>query len=206
MKSNVRMLALAAMVAMVGCGEDDGLTAGTLTEAQAAELASAVFSQSLVDAMSVNYQQPAQSPDGPQLATYTATVETTGSCPLGGEVALGGNVGVETNDATGATDVDFTLTLVHAACVVQGEQGTRFTLTGNPSLVVDFLMSSDGQQNTSFDGSISGAVDYSLQDGEPGTCQIAYEFSGEGSANGFSFQTNGTVCGADVSQSLTVSG
>lgn len=203
MRPNVRVMALVAMVALAACGDNDGVTPGTLSQEQAAELASAIFSQSFFGALEIGYEQPPQAVGGPMLATYSETVEATGPCPLGGEVAINGSVDVETDDETGAGDIDFTLTLVHSSCAVQGQQGTQFTLTGNPSLVFDFLMSTDGEQGFSFSGSISGAVDYAIDGGDEGSCPINYDFSGESSQTGFAAQATGSVCGVDVSQNVS---
>lgn len=203
MRSSVRCLALVAMTTLAACGDDDAVGTDVLTEAQATELASAIFSEGLGDALAVNYSQPATANAGPQLATYTSTVETTASCPLGGEVALAGAVDVETNDETGAGTLDFGLTLTHASCVVQGDQGSQFTLTGNPNLVFGFVANSTGEGFGSFEGDITGAVDFSTDEGE-GTCQITYDFSGEATATGFSFSTNGNVCGHTITQNVTV--
>ena len=63
MKSSVRIVALAGMLAVAACG-DDGVSPGNLSEEEAQELATAIFSQSLFDALSMNYQQPAQAPGG----------------------------------------------------------------------------------------------------------------------------------------------
>lgn len=203
MRSSLRYLAVTAMMALAACGDDDAVGTDVLTEAQAAELASAVFSQGLFDALAVNYSQPAQMADGPQLATYTSTVETTASCPLGGQVALTGAVDVETDDETGAGTLDFGLTLTHSSCAVPGDQGSQFTLTGNPNLVFGFIANTTAEGFGSFDGDITGAVDFSTDYGE-GTCQITYEFSGEASETSFSFSTNGNVCGHSVTQNVTV--
>lgn len=204
MKSSVRILALASMLAVAACG-DDGVSPGNLTEEQAQELATAIFSQSLFDALSLNYQQPAQVEGGPQLAMYSATVESTSECPLGGTVSIDATVDVETDDQTGAGSIDFELDLVHAACAIQGQMGNQFTLSGNPSIAFDFLMETDAQENADFSGSVTGAVDYAFS-GEQGTCSIAYEFSGSSSTNGFSFETVGNVCGTTFSESFSVSG
>lgn len=204
MKSSVRVLALAGIVALAACG-DDGVSPGNLTEEEAQELATAIFSQSLFDALTLNYEQPAQAPGGPQLAMYTATVQSTGQCPLGGTVAIDAVVDVETDDQTGAGTVDFTVDLVHAACVVQGQMGTQFTLTGNPDLGFDFLMTTDAQQNAEFSGGVTGSIAWSTE-GKDGTCSIGYQFSGSSSANGFSFQTEGNVCGTTFSESFSFSG
>ncbi len=204
MKSSVRILALASMLAVAACG-DDGVSPGNLTEDEAQELATAVFSQSLFEALALNYDQLAQAEGGPQLAMYTATVEATGDCPLGGTVAIDATVDVETDDQTGAGSIDFEIDLVHASCMVQGQMGNEFTLTGNPSLGFDFLMETDGQDNSEFSGSVTGALDWSTANKE-GTCSISYEFSGAATADSFSFQTAGNVCGTTFSESFSFSG
>ncbi|MDH3272685.1 MAG: hypothetical protein OEN56_15210 [Gemmatimonadota bacterium] len=204
MKSTVRYLALTGMVVLAACG-DDGLTAGTLSAAEAEELAGAIFSQSFLSALTLNYDQPAQSPEGPQLATYTTTIETTASCPLGGLVAVDAFVDVAVDDQTGAGDVDFSVDLTHSGCVVQGQNGTEFSLTGNPGILFNFLMSTDGGENASFSGSITGAVDFGMVGVEKqGMCQISYDFSGTSSQQGFSFQASGSVCSNNVSQSFSI--
>ena len=205
MKSTVRYLAMATMLSMAACGSDDSVTPGNLTQAEVEELATAIFSQSFFDAMTLNYGPGAQSPEGPALAQYTTTVETTGQCPMGGQVAIDAFVDVDQNDDTGAGTIDFSVELIHAACVVQGDMGTQFTLNGDPNLLFDFLMSSDAQENVTFSGSISGAVAWATSDRE-GSCTIGYEFSGNSSQNGFSFQTNGSVCGTQFSESFSFSG
>lgn len=204
MKSTVRYLTVAAMVALAACGDDDSVTPSNLTEAEAEELAGAIFSQSFFQALTLQ-PQPAQTSQGPALATFSESVEVTASCPMGGAVTITGTVNGETDDQTGAGTIDFEMSLFHAGCVVQGEMGTQFTLTGNPSLVFDFLMSTDGAGNSTFSGSLSGAVDWATS-GKDGTCSVGYDFSGDASQNGFSFQTSGSICGTDVSQSFTISG
>lgn len=203
MRSSVRYLALVAMTALAACGDDDGVSPTVLSEAEATELASAVFSQSVFNAMAVDYQPPATAPGGPQLASYSATVETSGPCPMGGQAALTGAIDVETNDETGAGTLDYGLTVTHQSCVVQGDQGTQFTLNGNPNLVLEFTATTTGEGFGGFDGSLTGAVDFTTPD-EQGTCQITYDFSGESSQSGFSFSTNGNVCGHSISQNVTV--
>jgi hypothetical protein len=67
-------------------------------------------------------------------------------------------------------------------------------------------MTTDGEQNSSFSGSISGGVAWSTESKQGSTCSISYDLSGESSQAGFSFQTDGSICGIDVDRSLTISG
>lgn len=205
MRSNVRYLAIAAMIALAGCGED-GVSPGDLTEAEAQELAAAIFAQSFASALQLDYQPPAQAPGGPALITYSESVEATGPCPLGGQVTLAGTVDGDVNDETGAGTFEFSVDLVHAACGVQGDEGTQFTLTGNPGLGFDFFLESDGEQNLSYTGDILGAIDWSTSDKEGSVCEIDYDFSGDFSAGSISVSAEGRVCGVDFSHSVTVQG
>lgn len=198
MKSSVRYLAVACMVALAACGDDDSVSPDDLSQAQAEALATAVFTQSFMGAFGLNYQSPPQAPDGPALAMYTWNGEATHPCPLGGEVAISAAVDVETNDETGAGTIDFDVEQVPSGCVVQADNGTQFTLNGDPSLTFDFLMENDGEQNLDFGGTLGGAVAYSFDDGE-GSCPVTMEFTGSGTPNGFSFANAGTVCGMDFS-------
>lgn len=205
MKSTVRYLAMATILSVAACGGDDSVTPSNLSQEEAEELAGAIFSQSFFDALTLNYAAPAQSPDGPALAQYTTTVETTGECPMGGQVAIDATVNVDENDTTGAGTVDFSVELIHASCVVQGDMGTQFTLSGNPNILFDFLMTSDAEGSATFGGSITGAVAWSTSDKE-GSCSIGYDFSGDSSQNGFSFQASGSVCGTQFSESFSFAG
>lgn len=203
MRSPIRHVTLAAVVVLAACG-DDSVSPSTLTEAEAEELAGAIFSQSLGQALTIQ-PVPAQTSEGPSAVTFSETVDVTAPCPMGGQVSISGSIEGETDDQTGAGQIDFDMSVVHASCVVQGEQGTQFTLTGDPSLGFAFTMTTDGEQNASFSGSISGGIDWATEDKE-GTCSIGFDLSGESSPTGFSFQTAGTICGADVSRTVTVSG
>ena len=89
--------------------------------------------------------------------------------------------------------------------MVQGDRGTQFTLNGNPGVVFSFVIESDGGDNTSFSGTLNGSVDWATPE-KSGSCGITYGFSGQTSATGFSFSTEGTFCGQDVSQTLSFSG
>ena len=205
MRSNLRILALAATVVFAGCGDDDSVSPTNLTEAEATELASAIFSQSFFQALSLQAGVPAQSADGPAAVTFNETVDISADCPLGGMVSLMGTTSGDVDDQTGAGEISITVELEHSGCVVQGDEGTQFTLTGNPNLAFSFNITTDGGDNSAFSGGILGGVEFATSE-KDGNCSIDYDFSGEASANGFSFATTGSVCGVDVSQNLTISG
>jgi hypothetical protein len=198
-----RFLALLGVLAVAACGDDPTGTSN-LSEAEAQELAAAVLTAAFTS-WSYVPTGPAMA-DGPALAPYeySDSWEGTAPCAGGGNVAVSASVSAVGDDETGETDVDMELSQVHNNCVVQSGQ-QPFTLNGNPSLVVDLMLESDGDQSTSFDGGINGALDYEY-DGRSGTCSIAYEFAGNMTGSTGSWSVNGNVCGVSVEQQLSFGG
>ena len=195
---SVRLLALAGVISVAGCGDDVTGTGG-LSEAEAQELAAAVLTAAITSA----FQVPVDlSPvDGPALAPYSfeSEWEGTGECPLGGTAGIDAVMSISGDDETQESSVDYTISLIHNACVVQSSTG-NFTLSGNPSLVMTMNAESDGEGSSSYEGSLNGAIDWQ-HDGRNGTCPIAYSFSGSASVTGSgSYSVNGNVCGTSIQQ------
>jgi hypothetical protein len=144
--------------------------------------------------------------EGPALAPYdySASWDGTATCPAGGNVAVAATIDHTGDDETGESTIEMVFTQVHNACVVTGSEGT-FTLTGNPNLVVDLLLENDGEGLSSFEGDISGGLDWQ-HDGRDGTCSIAYAFSGTNNLNtgGASWSVSGNVCGVSMQQQFNV--
>jgi hypothetical protein len=198
---SVRVLALASVISIAGCG-DDVTGTDNLSEAEAQELAFAV----LTAAFSSWSQVPVEpmSAAGPALVpySYSETWEGTAPCAAGGTVAIDASFDASGDDETGAATIEMSLTQVHSACVVETAEGT-FTLTGNPNVGVDLSIETEDGEALSFDGDIVGALDWQ-HDGRSGSCAIAYTFSANFSATGIgSFSVNGNVCGTSVQQEFT---
>jgi hypothetical protein len=203
MKSKATKLpALLTVFVVAACGDDPTGTSN-LTEAQAQEVASAVFTSAFL-AFTQIPQEPPTAADGPALAPYSHEFswEGTAPCPGGGNasVVASGTSSGDTESLAGTADIEFTS--VHNGCVVQSASGP-ITLNGNPSIVVDMSYESDAEGDVSFDGGINGAVDYAF-DGEDGTCSIAYAFSGSVAGQSTSFSVSGNVCGVSIEQQVNV--
>lgn len=200
MKGNVvRFAAIAAVFALGAC--DSALTStGDMSEAEATELAGVIME----NVMSNSSSAPA-TVDGPQLVPFSSntTVEFTAECPLGGTLAVMGDASISGDTETEELEVGYTVSHTHNACVAMGEDGSLFTLTGNPDLELD--MSVELVDGVVFwDGTIEGAIDWST-DGREGTCVVDYSFEGMATPEqSASASVVGSVCGFTVSQSFTV--
>jgi len=206
MSSRVCMIALAtAVVALGGCGDDDSIT-GTdttsLSEAEVDELAGVIFTEAFLSSFTLG-SEPQQA-GGPQPTVATFDFDNTGPCPLGGEINVVGSVVSDTDDTTGAGTFTFSMDATHAGCVVRSDQGTQFTLTGNPAIEFDMEASSDGQDFGEFSGSITGGVLWATGDRD-GSCGVNITFSGQASSTSFGFSIGGTVCNTTVDSSVSIS-
>lgn len=202
---STRFLALLGVLAVAACGDDDPTGTVDLTEAEAQQLATAVLTTALTAFAQVP-QQPAALVDGPAMAPfeYANTWEGTVECAGGGTVSVQASVTSSGDTETGEAVVDMELTQVHSNCVVQsGAQ--PFTFTGNPSVVVEIMYESDGEGTVSYDGSITGALDFDF-DGSSGTCTIDYNYMGTVNANtgSGSYSLTGSVCGTSMNWQYNV--
>jgi hypothetical protein len=125
-------------------------------------------------------------------------------CPLGGAVAVNADVAVSGDTETDAVSLDYSMTQVHDGCTVVGESERQFTLWGAPSLALDLIVDTNGQGVVEMAGSVVGAVDWATDDRE-GHCEVALEMEARIEAEvSVDYAVSGTVCGFDVSESLTV--
>lgn len=195
----VRFAAIAAVFALGAC--DNALTStGEMSEAEATELAGVIME----NVMS-NSSTPPAMVDGPQLVPFTSntSVAYTAECPQGGTLAIMGDASISGDTETEELEVGYTVTHTHNACTAMGEDGSLFTLTGNPDLELD--MSVELVEGVvSWDGSIEGAIDW-VTDGREGTCVVDYTFEGTATPEqSASASVTGSVCGFTVSHSFTV--
>lgn len=195
----VRFAALAAVFALGAC--DSALTStGEMSEAEATELAGVIME----NVMS-NSSAPPAAVDGPQLVPFSSetSVEYTAECPLGGTLAIMGDASISGDTETEELEIGYTVSHTHNMCSAMGENGSEFTLTGNPDLELDMSVELiDG--NVFWEGSIEGAVDWST-DGREGTCVVDYAFEGTATPQeSMSASVTGSVCGFNLSHSFSM--
>ena len=198
MRKVIPLLALVGFA--VACGDGPTSSGDPLTQAQAQALAGVIIANSFPSG-------PALSPAaaaGAESATITQTIDVSGPCPEGGTIAFNGSSNVDVaSDQTSAT-LGYDYTLTHDACVATGDDGTVFTLNGNPNVHAHGTINYD--QETGFDGSLNydGGVEWMAGD-MSGACQIDLSANvsfttGEGSAS-----VSGSVCGFSISVSSSIS-
>lgn len=199
-------LALAAVLAtgLVACGDDDpsGPLAGDdLTAAEAEVMMEALAEAGGLAVTGFGGAQaaaPSRAPFGP------VSVEETVDCPQGGSIALSGSISGDTAD-DGTGTVDYSFTQLHQACQSTAESAaTVWTFDGDPDVTVDMEMTIT-ESSFTMDGVQQGAVQWSSE-GRSGTCgiDVTYTFSGSQSGASFSGSVSGTVCGHDVSESVSI--
>ena len=140
---------------------------------------------------------------------FSKQVEPSGTvvpCPSGGEVAINASVLVEGDTDSEAGRIEWGMSQVHNACAAVSDDGRAFMLWAHDDegLVANFVVENDGQGLVEWVGSVTGMIDWQT-DGKEGTCEIAYEFSGElVGEESFSGSAAGTVCGVQVSESFQI--
>jgi len=198
-----RFCALLAVFTVTSCGDNDpaGVT-GDLSDVEAQELAGVIFSLGFLNSLTLA-PQPVEGP-ARVIETYTETFQITAACPSGGAVDLDATLDFTIDTETGASSVDYSIIQTHNACVAGGDQGTTFTLDGNPNITFDLLADTDVQSgSTSWSGGINGSITWETS-GRSGTCLTNLEYSGSSASQSATFSMSGTICGAAISRSYGV--
>ena len=105
---------------------------------------------------------------------------------------------------TGDSSVTYTITQTHSGCMVQGAQGTTFTLNGDPSMTFGLTAETNTQTTTTtWSGGMNGSIAWESGD-RSGTCSVDLEYSGSNADQAVTFAMSGNVCGATISQSYSV--
>jgi hypothetical protein len=199
---SVRCLTLVASVAFAACGDSTDLVMGELSEAEAQELAEAL----LMTTFSSTGDVPQPATGGPQTAPFQFSQDVEGefACPLGGAVGYEASIEISGDTESEAGTLSYEMTQVHEACVVASASEQLFTLTGSPSLTLEFQVDNDGQGAVEWGGSVQGAVAW-VTDDRSGTCAASFEFSGHQSgAESVSGAMSGTLCGHGIEQQFSI--
>lgn len=199
MRKVIPLLTLAGFIA--ACGDGPTNSGDTLTQQQAEELAGVVIEYGFAGFGGV--ANAAQGGGAMQSISYD--VDDSGPCPDGGTVALKGsiNIDVSANQTDATLGYDYTIT--HNSCKATGENGTVFTLSGDPNVKATGTM--NFHQDTGIDGSLNydGGVSW-MAEGMSGTCAMDLSANFDFSAAGTGSATvSGNVCGISINRSVTVS-
>lgn len=199
-RSSISMLLAAAL--LTACGDSTSLV-GELTEAEAGDLAAALFTTAFLGA-SAAPSGPSPAPAGPQAAPYmfTRQAQFTVQCAHGGSVDVEASLEGEGDTETGAGRIDYSMTQVHRECQVTTERGVVFTLDGAPDVTAELVAENDGQGNLSLSGSVEGRIEWAT-DRRGGVCEIVITFTGtvNDAEQTAEFGVSGVVCRVSIQQS-----
>lgn len=207
MKRSTFAMLLTASVGVAACGGDNGTepTGDPLTQAEAEALAGILMSQSYQGA------DPGAlpAPGGPQAVPVSieTTVDADVPCELGGGIVVHGTLKVVGDSEVEGGTIDYVVTQTHRDCVAQDmESQLTFTLNGAPDMTIELHLTSDPLGALTLGGGISGAIAWATGD-KSGSCGIQLTFSGsvDSGTGAASSLVSGMVCGATISQEMTVS-
>ena len=200
-RNRIGLLTLVASIGLAACGDSTGPAVGELSAAESQSLGGAVLSAVFLTSASV--PAPAPAPAGPALVTYASEIDDTFSCAGGGSVGVAASAQVDIDDTSGDTQIQWSMTQIHAGCVVTGEGGQSFTLTGDPSMNVAFTVSTTSL-GTEWAGSVQGNVQW-VTGQRTGSCLVDLEFGGSSTpSQGLTAEMLGTVCGFTIDHSFVV--
>ncbi|HET7230134.1 MAG TPA: hypothetical protein VFJ16_09040 [Longimicrobium sp.] len=206
-----RLLALAALAttaALAACdaGGATGVRDGKLTATQAASLSRAMLASASTYA---NGSVPAgargaRSMDAAGSGSFSFTFNTTQPCTPSGNVAVGGTLVGAANATARTGTLQANLALNHQGCTVKADDGSTFTLNGDPRIDVALNAASGPAGLTALQLTEAGAFTWSRGDGNSGRCTV--NVTANLVAGTQTVQLSGTFCGFPVDGTVPVGG
>jgi hypothetical protein len=184
----LRLATASLFLSIAACGDSTGPV--TLSEEQISDM---------MDAMA-NAGTPGFVPPVGNLAVTTVT--GTSDCPNGGTTTLNGTI--DDNEATGSFSM--TITQGFTNCKSASSSGRVWTFNGKPNIVVTMTGSENANTGAfTFSTSQTGGLSFASDIGA-GDCEfnVTISMSGNYNTEQFSGSISGSVCGRNVSQSLSV--
>lgn len=138
----------------------------------------------------------------PEASLAVVSYDGTVDCPNGGTASI--NATINENDA--GTSVTLTFTQGFSNCKATSSQGRLWTFNGNPNIVTNFSGTFNEETGDfTLNGSQTGGITASSDLGS-GACawNVEYTMSGNDNTGAFSGNVSGTICGRNISQSVTV--
>lgn len=207
-----RMLAAAGLftaAALAACdaGGATGPRDARLTAAQAAALNRALLasSSSYASGSVPAGARGTRSTSAVGSGTFSFTLDTTVPCTPSGSTAVAGTIGGSVDAVARAGTVQANLAFTHQNCAIRTDDGTIFTLNGDPRLDVA-LNAASGEATglTAFQLTEAGAFNWSRPDGSSGHCNV--NVSANLVAGTQNVQLGGTFCGFPVDGTVPAGG
>jgi hypothetical protein len=128
--------------------------------------------------------------------TFSFTFGTTAACSPSGSVALAGTLGGAFDSQVQTAEVNANVGIRHQACAVRTDDGSVFTLNGDPKVDVVLHAASNGAGLTVFHLAETGAFTWNRGDGNSGRCTV--DVTADLVAGTQSVRLTGTFCGFAV--------
>ena len=201
-----RFLPVVVSLALLsGACFDDGSSPeeGELTEAEAEALAALILDFGFQAGLEA---QGGSAPAGPRPTPHSFEFERTEECEVGGLMTAEVSGQLEGDMETLDLDADIQIVLTPEDCGLRDEDsGQVFTIDGAPNLNSHWTISVSGGQSWTADGTLEGTIDWETE-GRRGACRIDLDFEagGEVETPTGTGSMSGTVCGAEVNETITV--
>lgn len=190
MRTLIRCVAATSLAfSIAACGDSTGPNV-TLTEEQVADMMDA-----MANAGAAGFTPP------PVGNLVVLTINQTVDCPNGGTSSVAATIDENVN--TGATAM--TITQGFTNCKSASSTGRVWTFNGKPNIVSTFNGTSNAATGAfTMSGTQKGGISFSSDLGT-GACDFDVTFSMSGNENTeqFSVTVSGTVCGRNISQSIS---
>jgi hypothetical protein len=190
------------LLALAACSDSSG-PADSLTRAEALAIAAQVVASGETVVASVDGS--AASPEPAAIAgvptTFTHTLQSTHSCPSGGDVRFDLLVNGSIDAQAHSFEVDVEGSQTHASCAFP-HNSLVITLDGNPDIgFTAHAAAINGQPSDPFTANVSGGVGWSTSDGRNGVCAITIAAVTDFVAKRRTVE--GNVCDHTVTQTTT---
>src|SRR6185436_4267024 len=169
------LAAVSATFSLTAC-KDFTSSGDVLNQAEASALAGAIVGQGFPGTGSVTAAPPvgiAATPaaSSAPAAKITVNINDSGPCQGGGTIAVTGTLTADVSEANHTGTLEYKLAVAPNGCIVPGEGGKTFTLTGDPNLRGEGKLQWSA---TTFSGELnySGKFNWTGSDGRSGACGV----------------------------------
>lgn len=208
-RRGVGVLALAAVVAAAGCGDDGLGPSGTLTSEQLQVAVLSIFNGSVVRAQRVLPPRLPEAaaglagtdasvpPDGPMAALVQVSADTTDlavPCSVSGSLRFLAEYDGNIDDENGNFDLRYRVEQGHDDCVEGASGGVTVGIDARPGVVATFEAFSLDEGRQGVAGNVNGTLEVTTEDG-PVVCTLEMNVTGEGEEGQIIYQLLGRFCG-----------
>jgi hypothetical protein len=174
-----RMLSAAALFAAAALAACDGGSATAVGDSQLSAAQAASLNRALLatGAGFASGSVPAgargtRSMDAAGTGSFTFTFNTSAPCAPSGSMGLAGNLAGSADATAHTAAVQANVAVKHQSCRIRTDDGSTFTLNGDPKIDITLNAASGPNGLTAFTLTESGAFTWDRGDGNSGRCTV----------------------------------